>query len=161
MIDTSGESALTSAGCPASLSARVLTTVPGVRAITANHGVRSSDNPCSGSGSCREQHGWVTDRRKKKGEYDIEGTQAAPASFLPDGSFVSVAENGKLLFVSADGQVRTRIDLGVSGFKTAPAIGTDGTIYLAREDKQVYALTSTGTTRWIYSHTEKFLAGVV
>ena len=122
---------------------------PGIRSITANKEVRSSGSP-----------GWVTEMRVVKAQHALEDEQLQPATVLPDGGFVSVAKNGKILIVNADGSQRARVSLSGGPFKTASVTVSDGTIYVAGEAKRVYALAADGAILWSFSSHEKFMAGV-
>ena len=127
---------------------------PDIQSIVDNKGVGTAGEP-SGDG-------WVTQIRVRKGSYLFEGTQNQPAAYLPDGGFVSMADNGSILIVNADGSQRARVSLSGGPFKTA-AVVTDenGTIFVAGEAKRVYALNPDGSTRWAFTGArEKFLAGV-
>jgi len=130
-----------------------LAAYPGIRSVVMNKSVKASD-----------WNGYVTDIRIMLSTYMLEGNQIAPAAFLPDGGFVSFSDNGKLLIVNADGTERARVTLPGGGvYSTAPAIGADGTIYIANQSLRIYALNPDGSTRWEFRTTggNKFLGGVV
>src|SRR3972149_3769930 len=130
-----------------------LAAYPGIRSVVMNKSVKASD-----------WNGYVTDIRIMLSTYMLEGNQIAPAAFLPDGGFVSFSDNGKLLIVNADGTERARVTLPGGGvYSTAPAIGAEGTIYIANQSLRIYALNPDGSTRWEFRTTggNKFLGGVV
>ncbi len=117
---------------------RELSTARGVTSIVANRGVQTADG------------GWVSQGRIRKNDYSLGSTQAAQASFLPDGAFVSVTESGKMTIVNPDGTQRAVVYLSGGAFRNRPVIGADSTIYVTSEYK-IYALTPTGATVWRYS----------
>ena len=105
--------------------------------------------------------GWVTNRRAKSYSQQLEGRQDVPAVFLPDGGIFSLIENGRHLILNVDGSPRASLVLDGGPFKTAPAVGTDGTIYLTGENKVLYALNPDGSMRWVFRDSpEKFFSGV-
>src|SRR5918993_1966790 len=61
-------------------------------------------------------------------------------AFAPDGSYFTTGKNGRVAWVSADGQARTLAelpvvtvqDLGLSGIAVAPDFATSRVVYLAR-----------------------------
>jgi outer membrane protein assembly factor BamB len=131
-----------------------LATSPGIVSIVGNKGVEAAQGP--------DWDGWMTDRRIMKTSYLLAGSPSTPAVPLPDGGIISVAENGAVLILNADSSERVRATLSGGPYKTAPAIGADGTIYLAGEDLAVIALYPDGSLRWNFEATgaTKFLAGV-
>src|SRR3990170_5875695 len=132
-----------------------LASFPDVLSVVKNKGVAASDEPVN-------PDGWVTERRIKKGTYTLADVQEAPAAFLPDGGFVSIARGGQVLIANADGSERVRVNLSGGPFKTASVVaGVDGTIFVAGEAKLVYALNPNGQVRWVFRGArEKFRAGI-
>lgn len=111
---------------------------PGIQSIVNNKGVKTADGP--------NWDGWVTEIRVEKGTHALEDVQLTSAAYLPDGGLVSIAQNGKVLIVNADGSERARVSLSGGPYKTAAVISAeDGTIYVAGEAKRVYALNPDGS----------------
>ena len=107
-----------------------------------------------------EQLRWVTDLRVREGSYLLEGTQHSPATELPDGGFVSVAHNGKILIANADGSERARVSLSGGPFRKATLVAREGAIFVVGEARRVYALRSDGSTQWCFGGRETFKAGM-
>lgn len=73
----------------------------------------------------------------------VNGTAALAA----DGAVVFQNEDSMVICFGADGSQRWSFPSG--GGNSSPAIGTDGTVYLATGDGEIYALDgSVGTTKW-------------
>lgn len=70
----------------------------------------------------------------------------APLAIAADGSMVAAAGDGMVARVTADGRVVWRMDAGAPVVRS-PAIGIDGTVYLAVGDTLV-ALADDGQSRW-------------
>jgi hypothetical protein len=101
-----------------------LAACPDVRSVVGNKIVNATTEP-------GDRDGWVSKRREKKGTLNLAGPQPTPVVFLPDGGYVSVTEKGGVLIVNADSSERARLQLPGGNFKTAPAVGVDGSIYMA------------------------------
>jgi outer membrane protein assembly factor BamB len=132
-----------------------LATSSGIVSIVGNKGVQTAQDPVVWDG-------YVSDRRIIKASYLLAGSPSTPAVPLPDGGIISIAENGAVLIVNADGSERTRLSLAGGPFNTVPAVSSNGTIYVAGEARQVYALSPDGSQRWQFSPQGKgqFLGGV-
>ncbi|MGD2156754.1 MAG: PQQ-binding-like beta-propeller repeat protein, partial [Anaerolineales bacterium] len=130
-----------------------ITKLPGIRSLVANKQVRTADQP--------EGDGWVTGRRAKKAKHGLGDKLKSPVAALPDGGYISVTENGKVLIANPDESERTRLNIG-GKHKSSIAVGEDGGIFLADEEKRIYALNQDGSTRWVFNDVaDKFRGGVV
>ncbi|MEZ4706100.1 MAG: PQQ-binding-like beta-propeller repeat protein [Caldilineaceae bacterium] len=160
----------------AQISAAQLDTLaaqPGIVSVVANRGVESSSGPncdpaqvyaresCAG-----ERSGWMTERREKKGQFELEVDQKAPLVALPDGDFVAVGEKNQVTYFNADGTVRFQTaNLGYKNMRTAPLVGPDGSIYFMGESTQdssmiIFALDPDGNVRWQYGSKDFALGGL-
>ncbi len=134
---------------------RALAAWPGIRSIAANRGVKAAGGPF--------WDGYVTSRRVLKGTYSATSRLHSPATYLPDGGFMAVDESGNALFVNGDGSVRARVALPGGPYTSAPAVGGDGTVYVAGRALHIHALNPDGSTRWQYTLAggkNRFLGGV-
>ncbi len=135
---------------------RTLAAYPGVRSVVANKLVRTAD--ASGDWS-----GWMTQARAIKGSFSLAAVLPLPATYLPDGGLVAVARDGQVLIVNADGSERTRVSLSGGPFETAAAVAAavgGSTIYLAGQNKAVYALNADGSTLWTFATADRLASGV-
>ncbi len=66
----------------------------------------------------------------------------------PDGTSYVGLDEGGVLAVATNGEIRWRFTARVPGPSPTPAVGPDGTVYLRGADGTVYALKPDGTRRW-------------
>jgi outer membrane protein assembly factor BamB len=139
---------------------------PGIRYIVENKpvgvegGVDCSAGPTE-TGSCSNQYGYETNQRRLLGMHASSSYQLTPSVNLQDGGSVTVAENGTVIILNADGTLRTKLTLP-SGkpFNITPVVGLDGTIFVAGEDEQLFAVAPHGAIRWIFTNSKNFVASV-
>ena len=133
----------------------------GVVSIVDNKSVQSAQEPeCDPDqvyidGPCAlYQSGWVTNRREKKGEYDLPEALKTPIAALPDGGFVALSDKETVIMLNSDGSVRLQVTVPYEKVRAAPVVGPDGSIYFvgeelgSSEDTIVVALDSDGSVRW-------------
>jgi outer membrane protein assembly factor BamB len=104
--------------------------------------------------------GSMSERRRNKGVHQLEDEQMIPAVPLPDGGAVSVAVKGSVLILNSDGSERARGQLSGGIYQTSPVVSADGTIFLAKEAKLIYAVNPDGSRRWRFTQAfNSFQAG--
>ena len=133
----------------------LLGAMDGIQSIVANQGVQKADGPY--------WDGYVTNTRAKRDPITLKTTLYAPVTYLPDGGFVSIDQNGNVLIVNADGSTRAQLNLSGGPFLTPAVVGADGTLYIVGQTMRIYALNPDGSTRWqfaINGSTNKFLGNL-
>lgn len=78
-----------------------------------------------------------------------EKVESSPALGADGTIYLGTTGNNKLLAFKPDGTVNWEFNAG-GGIATSIAIGLDGNLYFGALDKKIYAISPTGTLRWIY-----------
>jgi len=136
---------------------RTLASQDGIRSIVANRGTESTGG--------RDWDGYASHIRiKKNTHFTAKSTIYQPVSYLPDGAFVTIDQNGYVQIVNPDGSIRVLLTLSGGTFTSPAAFGSDGTIYVSGQAMSVYALGTDGSVHWQFVVTgskAKFLDGPV
>jgi outer membrane protein assembly factor BamB len=130
-----------------------LSSASGIVAIVANRGVKTAD-----------WNGWASNRRIVRQIYTLGDTQSVPAINLPDGGFFVLTLGGRVQIFNPDGAKRAQIILPSGGpFSSAPALGPNGTVFVAGVAQTLYALGPDGAIRWRYAPAGRvtFVGGAV
>jgi outer membrane protein assembly factor BamB len=85
-----------------------------------------------------------------KWSYPARGVRSSPA-IAPDGIIYVGASNARLYAINPDGSLKWEYEPGFKESYSSPAIGADGTIYVAgAKDGNIHAVNPDGTTKWTY-----------
>ena len=132
---------------------------PGVRSVVAD---RQAVQPAAGLAVEGGGHGFgKPDQRRKMGQVHLDAPQIVAAASLPNGGFLSIAENGKVVVINPDGSERARTSLGINGFKNPLTLAADNTIYAVSENNRIFAIAPDGQVRWTFNAPNKFFGGAV
>ncbi len=140
---------------------------PGIISIVENKVLETAVSHHDGSDDDDDDHDgypdrgfWHSNRRRLLHSYDLDGRAKVPPILLANNNIFIISEHGDGLILAKDGTVFIRFELDGGPFKTMPVAGPDGSVYVAGENKRVYAISETGTVRWQFKDTEKIKGGI-
>ena len=86
----------------------------------------------------------------KRGEINWKYSVPFANNIAVGKDFIIYTEDKYICFINTDGTKNNRLFKAGHWLESAPAIGSDGTIYLGSDDKNLYAINPDGSKKWAF-----------